>query len=78
MMWTVIYHNEDNLSISAVEFNGPIDAHAAMIEAAKQIDGDIIAMVKGLHKVWSPAQGWLNDESSRPKTDAQLHDLYKV
>ena len=78
MMWTVIYHNEDDLSISTVEFNGPIDAHEAMIEVTKQIDGAVIAMVKGLHKVWEPEQGWLNDNTPPCRTDTQEYDLYEV
>tara|TARA_Y100001973_G_C5202228_1_gene338740 strand:+ start:701 stop:937 length:237 start_codon:yes stop_codon:yes gene_type:complete len=78
MMWTVIYHNEVDLSISALEFNGPIDAQAAMIEVTKQIDGAVIAMVKGLHKVWEPEQGWLNDNTHLCRTDTQQYDLYEV
>ena len=78
MMWTVIYHNEADLSISAVEFNGPIDARAAMTEVSKQIDGAVIAMVKGLHKVWEPENGWLNDEGLTQRTDTQQYDLYEV
>ena len=77
-MWTVIYHNEADLSISAVEFNGPIDARAAMAEVSKQIDGAVIAMVKGLHKVWEPENGWLNDEGLTQRTDTQQYDLYEV
>jgi len=77
-MWTVIYHSDDDLSISVEEFNGPIDAHEAMIEVTKKIDGAVIAMVKGLHKVWEPEQGWLNDNTPACRTDAQAHDLYEV
>ena len=78
MMWTVLYHSDEDLTISTVEFNGPIDAQAAMIEVTKQIDGAVIAMVKGLHKVWEPEQGWLNDNTPACRTDAQEHDLYEV
>tara|TARA_R100000008_G_scaffold83633_1_gene69338 strand:+ start:786 stop:1022 length:237 start_codon:yes stop_codon:yes gene_type:complete len=78
MMWTVIYHNEADLTISAVEFNGPMDAHAAMLAVSKTIDGAVVAMVKGLHKVWEPEQGWLNDNTPPCRTDTQGYDLYEV
>jgi len=77
-MWTVLYHSDGDLTISAVEFNGPMDAHAAMLAVSKTIDGAVIAMVKGLHKVWEPDQGWLNDNTPECRTDAQQHDLYEV
>lgn len=76
-MWTVIYHNDD-LSISAVEFNGPMDAQAAMLAVSKTINGAVIAMVKGLHKVWEPEQGWVNDNTPPCRTDVQQHDLYEI
>jgi len=78
MMWTVLYHSDEDLTISAVEFNGPMDAHAAMLAVSKTINGAVIAMVKGLHKVWEPEQGWLNDNTPACRTDAQQHDLYEV
>ena len=77
-MWTVLYHSDEDLTISAVEFNGPMDAHAAMLAVSKTINGAVIAMVKGLHKVWEPEQGWLNDNTPACRTDAQQHDLYEV
>jgi hypothetical protein len=75
MMWTVIYHNQD-AGFSTLELNGPMDAEGACKLAQEKIEGDIVVMVKGLHKVWEPEQGWLNDNTPQCRTNAQLYDLY--
>ena len=77
MQWTVIYHHMDT-GLSILELNGPMDAEAAYEKAQDQVNGDVIVMAKGLHKVWEPEKGWLNDPGLPNKTDAQLHDLYEV
>ena len=77
MQWTVIYHHPDT-GFSTLELNGPMDAEAAYEKAQEKISGDVIVMVKGLHKAWEPEKGWLNDYTPPCKTDAQLHDLYEI
>ena len=77
MQWTVIYHQVDT-GFSTLELNGPMDAEAAYEKAQEQVNGDVIAMVKGIHKVWEAEKGWLNDPMLPNKTDAQLHDLYEI
>jgi hypothetical protein len=64
MMWTVIYHNQD-AGFSTLELNGPMDAEGACKLAQEKIEGDIVVMVKGLHKVWDQEESSKTDHTRR-------------